>query len=186
MQNDAAIPETCVAGEFPVTFGASGYRFGTESLSWYQARAACAQIGGHLVVVNNQVEQDFLTISMGFAGWLGASDHTEDGVFLWITGAALPLASDLSSTFRNWAVDQPDDLGNIQDCVRANDAGVWFDEDCGASFAYVCECDGVTEQPLAWCETGTEAHCANCGDACQFGWTCFPGQYCDDFGETPF
>ncbi|KAL3861669.1 hypothetical protein ACJMK2_007693 [Sinanodonta woodiana] len=60
--------------------------------SWYNAQKDCSSKGGHLVVINNIEEENFIMsalASLNFGGlgvWIGLNDIAEEGVFKWITG----------------------------------------------------------------------------------------------------
>jgi hypothetical protein len=77
-------------------------------------------MGGHLVSIGNQAEQDFLQTasfhrSRGF--WIGFSEEVADGNLVW--------ASDGSVTYPNWR------LGEANDAQRP--VAALTGEDCAAS-----------------------------------------------------
>ena len=82
------------------------YGFVDQSLSWYNARDQCKQLGEEydLVVVNNNAENQFLKdkIRNEFNGnqyWMGMKENDNDDGFVWIDG------SDISYT--DWKSGEP-------------------------------------------------------------------------------
>lgn len=61
-------------------------------LSWTEAEAYCESIGGHLMTVTSQEEEDFLENQLKNYGvtkdnyWLGATDIGHTGTWSWVTG----------------------------------------------------------------------------------------------------
>ncbi|XP_058148540.1 C-type lectin domain family 4 member G-like [Dasypus novemcinctus] len=52
-------------------FQGSCYFFSTDNLTWTQANESCAQKQAHLVIINSQAEQDFLTPTEQVTHWIG-------------------------------------------------------------------------------------------------------------------
>ena len=87
------------------------YGFVDQSLSWYNARDQCKQIGeGYdLVTIENDEENQFLIdrIRNDFDGneyWIGAKENNNDNGFNWVDGSAL--------TFTNWFINDPNEVMN--------------------------------------------------------------------------
>jgi hypothetical protein len=89
-------------------------------------------MGGHLVTINNQSEQDWLFSTFGSwlgaprALWTGFNDRPVEGRFEWISGDPV--------TFTNWAPGEPNNnaTGEGEDCVALwppgyGNAGQWND-----------------------------------------------------------
>src|SRR4051812_25924828 len=73
--------------------------------TWADAEAKSVALGGHLAVVNDPAEQDFLWSTFGpLTGifWIGINDTGHDGQFLWTTGE--PVA------YTNWFAGEPNNL----------------------------------------------------------------------------
>src|SRR5215216_5300429 len=73
--------------------------------TWDDAEAKSVQLGGHLVVVNDQAEQDFLWSTFGpITGlfWIGINDVGHEGRFTWTTGEP--------PTYTNWFEGEPNNL----------------------------------------------------------------------------
>ncbi|MEM6426702.1 MAG: C-type lectin domain-containing protein [Cyanobacteria bacterium P01_D01_bin.128] len=83
--------------------------------TWEAAQAQAEALGGHLVVINDAAEQQWLVTNFSyqnsggylagewqappFAYWIGLSDVQQEGQFVWVTGESL--------TFENFAPGEP-------------------------------------------------------------------------------
>ncbi len=78
----------------------------TGAGTWEQAQAQAVSLGGNLVTINSQAEQDFLVSKFGGSEqfWTGLTDKVTEGQFQWINGE--------TSTYTNWNTGQPDNAGN--------------------------------------------------------------------------
>ncbi len=77
-------------------------------MSWSFARDLCTDLGGHLVTVTNQKENDVITDLIGYgnmdAYWLGASDYGRDEKdYAWVT--------DEEFSYSHWADGEPSSNG---------------------------------------------------------------------------
>jgi Ca2+-binding RTX toxin-like protein len=94
----------------------------TDTVTWQQAQSQAQSLGGNLVTVNDQAEQDWLVTTFGGSEnlWIGFTDEVTEGEFKWASGE--------TSTYTNWYPDEPNDAGN-EDYVGMNfgDAGTWND-----------------------------------------------------------
>ncbi len=153
-----------------VTFNGHAYKFFPEKLSWTDAKRKCEQLGGHLPVVNDQAENDFLvklcagkfSNSDKIGGptiWLGATDVENEGDWKLIDGK--PLA------YKNWykSGNQPNNGGGkgehyatllLADLAKIGEkAGGWSDQPDASTqqdVYFVCEWDGNGASAAA--ETG--------------------------------
>jgi hypothetical protein len=76
-----------------------------ERTTWPDAEAKSIALGGHLAVVNDQAEQDFLWSTFGpLSGlfWIGIHDTAHEGRFAWTTGEPV--------TYTNWFPGEPNNL----------------------------------------------------------------------------
>jgi len=101
---------------------------------WEQAQTQAQSLGGNLVTINSQSEQDFLTGEFGGSEqfWIGLTDKVTEGQFKWINGE--------TSTYTNWNTGQPDNAGN-EDYVAMNfgAAGKWNDSNSTTSLRGIVE-----------------------------------------------
>lgn len=134
--------------------------------TWAEARADCANQGGHLASITDPFEQAFIygvikQAPTGTALWIGGHDSVTESGWEWMDG----------SPFRyvHWSEGSPNDyLG--EDClsIYIND-GYWNDNNCENKRGYVCKRRGLTPEPppphdgfypvLVCQETSTVLHC---------------------------
>lgn len=80
----------------------------TPSLSWPDAEAMAVSLGGHLVTIRNQVENQWLVDTFGQTGYQGAhigiNDIAIEGTFVWASGEFV--------AFTNWDTGEPNNAGN--------------------------------------------------------------------------
>lgn len=127
------LPKSARADIGPVVNPANGHSYYvTEgSMTWAQAEAWAVSKGGHLVAVNDAVEDSWIHSNLGLSSgyyWLGANDAANEGVFTWVTGEAF--------TFQNFVAGEPDDdasLGGGGDYLALS-AASWGWLDTNGSF----------------------------------------------------
>ena len=94
-QPSADAAETTVMSPYPadaIEFDGHRYKFFGESVSWKDAKQRCEKLDGHLVTIQSEGENQFLTKLLRDAGrdsWLGASDEVEEGNWKWVDDGAL-------------------------------------------------------------------------------------------------
>ena len=108
--------------------GHSYYR-STGSAYWTDARAACANMGGHLVTVTTAAENTFI-FNLWPSGWIGLTDEVTEGVWRWVTGEAY--------SYTSWNGGEPNNAGN-EDYVQFVGGGKWNDLPNAVSLPYVLE-----------------------------------------------
>lgn len=107
-------PATAPIPADATVFSGHAYKFFPEKLSWSLARQRCEALGGHLPVVDNQAENDFLvelcrgkfppsTKLGGATIWLGISDAAKEGDWKSLGGE--------SPAYTNWYGKQPNNGG---------------------------------------------------------------------------
>jgi len=84
----------------PITRGNSLYTI-VDGPSWTQAEANAVKLGGHLVTLNSQSENDFVAskFSQYDAPYIGLTDEGTEGTWRWVSGQDL--------TWSNWANGAP-------------------------------------------------------------------------------
>ncbi|MFX1507033.1 MAG: lectin-like protein, partial [Promethearchaeota archaeon] len=87
------------------------YRLFTEAMTWSAAKAACESMGGHLVTIADQEENEFVANLADEVDhiWIGLTDENIEGQFQWITGEPV--------TYTNWLYPNPNDYAPYQDHV---------------------------------------------------------------------
>lgn len=85
------------------------YRF-DNSMNWKEAKAYCELLGGHLVTISDQKENDFVAnlVSNGSMNlyWLGLYDSNGKKDYKWVDG--------IDNTYRLWEKEQPNCDQGIQ------------------------------------------------------------------------
>jgi len=108
-------------------------------LTWHEARQACVNLGGHLVTIGSDRENQFvgkLTGGRGF--WIGLTDEHEEGKWKWVDGTHASKAPWVHVAFGQGARENY--------AIIRNNSGTlyWLDNaDAGLSYVhgYVCEWD---------------------------------------------
>ncbi|KAJ7991906.1 hypothetical protein DPEC_G00288720 [Dallia pectoralis] len=123
------------------------YYFSTNVMNWTQSRDQCVSMGGHLVIINSQQEQEFLYLSTkNKTHWIGLNDLETEGRWLWVDKTPLKKTDAQFWLVRtngelsepdNWTVQDP----SGEDCVvlGENYSNVWFDSSCKFVKRFVCE-----------------------------------------------
>ncbi len=78
-------------------FDGQHYYLSTSALSWPKAQAACEAEGGHLAIIENQAENDFIFSAINDVVHIGLSDKDTEGTFTWVDGS--PLQYDNTQSF---------------------------------------------------------------------------------------
>jgi hypothetical protein len=124
--------------------GHSYYR-STGSMTWTDARQACANMGGYLVTVTTPAENNFI-FNLWPNGWIGLTDEVVEGQWRWVTGEPF--------SWSNWNSGEPNNAGN-EDYIQFVSNGKWNDLP-NTSLPYVLEFDYiVTFTPWTLLTTST-------------------------------
>ncbi|XP_067281618.1 CD209 antigen-like protein E [Pseudorasbora parva] len=126
--------------------GGKCYYFSTVKMNWTQSRDHCVSLGGHLVIINSQAEQDFLTSKVKVTHWIGLNDLETEGHWVWVNNQ--PLNDSVEFWIKrengvrepdNWTKDHP--AG--EDCASlghaAGETDFWTDAFCFQKKNFVCE-----------------------------------------------
>lgn len=144
---DAAIDaRPCMGGQASGTDPSTGTCIVvfTAPLPYAQAEAACAAITAKLVVIKSAATNTYVLGLVGAVdAFIGATDRTTEGTFLWLDNAADPL----NGGYTNWRAGEPNNGGqNGEDCAIIEGArmGSWDDRPCAVigtagAYPYVCQ-----------------------------------------------
>lgn len=139
---DALVATPCPA-TYTLTNAAepgSKYRLVTASDDWAAAELDCANDGGgtflptHLIVLDDQAERDWVYDQGTTDKWVGATDVNVEGTYEAITDQPSPYFG------------TPQSNSQSKDCMFINQTATVM-ESCGATFQYICECDGRAADP---------------------------------------
>ncbi len=117
--------------------GHSYYR-STGSMTWTNARTACANMGGHLVTITSAAQNTFVFNTCP-SGWIGFTDEAVEGQWKWVTNETV--------TYTNWNGGEPNNAGN-EDYAQFVSGGRWNDLP-NNSLPYVLEFDYIVTT-TAW------------------------------------
>ena len=129
-----AVTGTIINDDTVFEYNGSRYLL-TGQGTWEETQAQAQSLGGNLVTVNNQAEQDWLVTTFGGTDglWTGLTDKVTEGQFKWASGE--------TSTYTNWYPGEPNNGGGNEDYVGMNygGAGIWNDFASTASFKGIIE-----------------------------------------------
>ncbi len=119
-------------------FNGHYYSFFNDAVNWTEAKTICEELGGHLVTITSQEEDDFCWELYKAAGvkacWLGASDIVTEGVWTWVTNELWDYA--------NWGGAEPNGgtRENYLNFYNDYEDGRWNDcSDTSDEFPFICE-----------------------------------------------
>ena len=118
--------------------GHSYYR-STGSAFWSAAKAACENMGGHLVTITSAAENSFI-FNLWPSGWIGLTDEVTEGQWRWVTGETYSYSS--------WNSGEPNNAGN-EDYVQFVGSGRWNDLPNNQNLPYVLEFEYIVTT-TAW------------------------------------
>ena len=136
------------------TYNAHTYAITSEAMTFAEAKAAAAAVGGYLTTVNTKAENTFLTNEFyaaygNKALWIGANDIATENTWVWDNGTTSgddnltdticnapsgdcqpSNATWADGTTRKWNGGEPNDSGG-EDCANITNAnGYWNDLSC--------------------------------------------------------
>ena len=122
-----------------VAFRGNHYKaFLDTNSTWWEAKFACEDLGGALVVVATAQENEFVRrMTKGKLIWLGGTDEFEEGKWTWDNGEKF--------VHKNWAKGQPSATQGYNFLVLNGVDGTWKDttDFSGKVKGYVCEWKGT-------------------------------------------
>uniref|UniRef100_A0A8C7GYJ1 C-type lectin domain family 4 member E-like n=1 Tax=Oncorhynchus kisutch TaxID=8019 RepID=A0A8C7GYJ1_ONCKI len=134
------LKQTCPEG-WQIKLESSWYFLSTETKTWKESRQDCLKRGADLVIINSDLEQEFL-LSFNKRAWIGLTDSVTEGAWKWVDGTPLTTPS-------YWYSQQPDNGGDNpengeEDCVELNTetwrpVKAWNDQSCLHNRYWICE-----------------------------------------------
>jgi len=93
--------------------------------NWNEARTVADELGGHLVTLSDQEEENFVIPAnaedFDDNAWIGLTDSESEGDFEWVTGESL--------SYTNWCSGEPNDLGTEDAVILRLEQECWNDGD---------------------------------------------------------
>ena len=120
-------------------FGGHTYVYIKNKEDWQTARELCNDVGGCLLVVEDEKENTFISNILAEDTWLGLTDEEEEGNFRWINGAEF--------LFSNWQISEPNNWDGNQNYAHYKRAIAfkWNDTEPGGTHYdgnfFICEFD---------------------------------------------
>lgn len=102
--------------------------------------ATFSGLTGYLATVTSTEENRFVsaTVAQGALAWLGGSDSTKEGTWVWMVGPEAGQAF----TFSAWGVGEPNDFNGGEDFVHTNFCGTGCWNDHGGPGTSVGQANG--------------------------------------------
>ena len=118
---------------------------------WENAKIHCANLGGHLAIIDDANENSALFSYLQSIGvnnaYFGLSDAAQEGTWTWVDGTPL--------TYSNWGTGEPSNLaydGTAENYgmfyVDTYSNGEWNDGDFRETVSFICEVDSVDTSGL--------------------------------------
>jgi cysteine-rich repeat protein len=153
-----------------------------QNLAWAAAETTCEEQGGHLVVTEGVREEALVQhlLIFGTRFWIGFNDllveaTSDPSLFHRVTGGTI------DDGFSHFALFQPDNSNNNEDCVQYFENTSWNDAPCTSPNNFICEIapdpcgDGVLQSNFSEeCDDGNISD----GDGCSAACTVEPGFTC--------
>lgn len=121
-----------------ITDPATGVRYvAFDGTTWTASEALAQALGGHLVSIGDQAEQDFVAANFGQLGgtdrrlWIGFTDRKSEGLWTWSDGTP--------AKYTNWNGGEPNNANAVEHFAEMlGSSGRWNDlNDAGAGFAHL-------------------------------------------------
>ena len=113
------------------------YAWCDRQITWRNARDACFDLGGDLVVITSSAQNDFVASISQSNPWLGLSDRGQEGHWLWVDGSDA-IVRGQTVGYENWNSDEPNDAGG-EDCAEMMlPSTLWNDIPCTYAQTYAC------------------------------------------------
>ena len=142
----AAVPFVSQAATVPsdgIIYKGHYYRLYTQNdITWTAAKAACEELGGHLLTITSEAEQGAVEKIGGTRVWIGGYRSSEYSSWEWVTGEKWE--------YEHWQSGEPNNSGNYVG-LTANE---WFDNTDKMSYSYssstgfICEWDNAQSLDL--------------------------------------
>ena len=131
-----------------VTFNGNQYLFVNATFTWAQAKSYCELLGGHLVTVTSQEEEDFCRnlweSSTTLSCWLGASDAAVEGEWCWVTGEPFEYSA--------WNTGEPNNGSGNEDMLGYYAEAVgdrWNDFAGDRQLTFICEWEAGAQESIS-------------------------------------
>lgn len=143
-------PASCPAPDGTCRYGVSRnkyYWFCDNDRVFADARARCQSVGMDLPIVDDALEDAFITAGIREHSFIGGSDQAVEGSWIWLPNgnqfwSGGPSGSPVNASYTNWESGQPSDGLFGQDCMVKDPPagnGKWETRPCTDADAFACE-----------------------------------------------
>ena len=111
------------------------YFYIDTEVNWKVAKAVCENLRGHLLIIENESENNFIKKIIDEYTWLGLTDEETESIWKWINGEPL--------YFTDWLKGQPDNKEQehyVHYHYYAENYS-WNDIEYSRNFKFICEYD---------------------------------------------
>lgn len=144
------------------------YSLFKEMVSWHQAKKKCEEMGGYLVCIESEDENNFLydrIKDIDGSIFIGASDEGKEGDWIWVNGKGM--------SYTNWAKGEPDNAGDNEHyaCfIPLMNEDKWSDMSSvirrarnkeRITYGYICEWNSEPPSNLGFRKSGSEHYGRN-------------------------
>lgn len=123
-----------------VSFDNHRYLLLNDALYWGEAKKAAENMGGHLVTITSNEEQNVVQNLISGAGrpayFIGGTDEGSEGKFRWVTGESM--------TYSNWHGGNPDNWDGNENYMDMLSSGLWNDIPGNYPCGYIIEVEPNT------------------------------------------
>ena len=129
-------PAFTILGRRILSRGGHTYLPTSDGMTWADAEAEAQTLGGHLVTINDAVENEWVRANFSDLGnvWIGLTDRDTEGAFVWTS--AEPL------TYTAWQGGEPNNSGG-ENFAGMFTSGAWNDFNGTAAYYGVIELSGA-------------------------------------------
>lgn len=137
------------------------YYFSNDTMDWNSSHKNCTSMGGHLVIIETEEEQRFLsekakqilnntilTMKEELSYWIGLTDVVKEGDWLWVDNTTLNSSTVYWATRQHDGGKEPDNYAiddkSGEDCVhllpvKNKTLNIWYDSSCSSHYKMICE-----------------------------------------------
>ncbi|XP_077993989.1 macrophage mannose receptor 1-like [Glandiceps talaboti] len=127
---------SCFTNSSWTKYGGYCYHFSNsqEQTSWPEASYECERLGGYLVTIESEAENDYIQTTLqenSMNVWIGLNRNLQGG-FEWVDRKPV--------SYTKWADGEPNGLTTGEDCGEMYfSSGEWNDVDCSWRVGFVCK-----------------------------------------------
>uniref|UniRef100_A0A8C1VBQ3 Si:ch73-343l4.8 n=1 Tax=Cyprinus carpio TaxID=7962 RepID=A0A8C1VBQ3_CYPCA len=107
----------------------------THAKNWSDSRQYCRERGADLIIINTEEKQRLVSSFTTNIVWIGLSNTENEGNMKWVDNSPLKQGF--------WVEGEPNNLGDIEDCVDLNPErpilNNWNDLSCSYEIHSICE-----------------------------------------------